>query len=213
MTNFEYFWLVNSNTKQTMKKILLTAGALFAFTFVNAQEVKFGAKAGLNLGNLSGNATDAFVDEDTKMRPSFHVGGFAEIKLSDKFAIQPEVLYSVEGAKQDVDGESEKLIWDLAFVNIPIMAKYYATEKLSIEAGPQIGFLTKAELTFDGDNVADLKEDSKSTAFSGNFGVGYSFTENISANLRYSLGLSDILDVDGFELKSNVLSLSIGYKF
>ena len=197
-----------------MKKILLTAAALFAFTFANAQETKFGVKAGLNLGNLSGNATDAFVNEDTKMRTSFHVGAFAEIKLSDKFAIQPEVQYSVEGAKQDIDGESEKLIWDLAFVNIPIMAKYYATDKLSIEAGPQIGFLTKAELTFDGDTVEDLKEDStKSTAFSGNFGVGYNFTDNISANLRYSLGLSDILDVDGYELKSNVLSLSVGYKF
>ncbi|MCL9806141.1 PorT family protein [Flavobacterium amniphilum] len=197
-----------------MKKILLTTAALFAFSFAHAQETKFGVKAGLNLGNLSGNATDAFVDEDTKMRTSFHVGGFAEIKLSEKFALQPEVLYSVEGAKQDIDGESEKLIWDLAFVNIPVMAKYYATDKLSIEAGPQIGFLTKAELTFDGDTVEDLKEDStKSTAFSGNFGVGYNFTDNISANLRYSLGLSDILDVDGFELKSNVLSLSVGYKF
>ena len=197
-----------------MKKLLLTTAALFAFTFANAQETKFGVKAGLNLGNLSGNATDAFVDEDTEMRLSFHVGGFAEIKLSDKFAIQPEVLYSVEGAKQDISGESEKLIWDLAFINIPVMAKYYATDKLSFEAGPQIGFLTKAELTFDGDTVEDLKEDStKSTAFSANLGAGYNFTENISAGLRYSIGLSDILDVDGYELKSNVISLSVGYKF
>ena len=75
-------------------------------------------------------------------------------------------------------------------------------------------FLTKAELTFDGDTVEDLKEDStKSTAFSANLGAGYNFTENISAGLRYSIGLSDILDVDGYELKSNVISLSVGYKF
>ncbi|MES2812082.1 MAG: porin family protein [Bacteroidota bacterium] len=198
-----------------MKKLLLTAAAVFAFGFTNAQETKFGVKAGLNLGNLTGNTTDEFVDSGTNMRPSFHVGGFAEIKLSDKFAIQPEVLYSVEGAKQDIDGQSEKLIWDFQFVNIPVMAKFYATDKFSIEAGPQIGFLTKAELTFDGDTIEDLKEGdvTKSTAISGNVGVGYNFTDNISASLRYSLGLSNIIDVDGYELKSNVLSLSASYRF
>ena len=196
-----------------MKKLLLTAATVFAFGFANAQEFKFGVKAGLNVGDLTGNATEAFIDEDTNMRPSFHVGGLVEMKLSSKFALQSEVLYSVEGAKQDVPGDSEKLIWDLQFVNIPVMAKFYATEKLSIEAGPQVGFLTKAELIYDGDTVEDLKDDSKSTAFSGNLGVGYNFTDNISAGLRYSLGLSDILDVDGYELKSNVLSLSGSYRF
>ncbi|MFC4817646.1 porin family protein [Flavobacterium sp. GCM10023249] len=196
-----------------MKKLLLTAAAVFAFGFANAQETKFGIKAGLNLGTLSGDFEDAFVNSDMKMRPSFHVGGFAEIKFSEKFALQPEVLYSVEGGKQDVDGESEKLIWDLAYVNIPIIAKYYATNKLSIEAGPQIGFLTKAEATFDGDTVADFKDDSKSTAISLNLGAGYNFTDNIFASLRYTLGMTNIVDQDDFDSKSNVLALSVGYKF
>ena len=196
-----------------MKKLLLTAAAVFAFGFTNAQETKFGIKAGLNLGTLSGDFEDAFVNSDMKMRPSFHVGGFAEIKFSEKFALQPEVLYSVEGGKQDVPNESEKLIWDLAYVNVPIIAKYYATNKLSIEAGPQIGFLTKAEATFDGDTVADFKDDSKSTAISLNLGAGYNFTDNIFASLRYTLGMTNIVDQDDFDSKSNVLALSVGYKF
>ena len=196
-----------------MKKLFLTAAAIFAFGFANAQETKFGVKAGLNLGTLTGDVENAFVDSDMHMRLSFHVGGFAEIKLSDKFAVQPELLYSVEGGKQDVDGESEKLIWDLAYINVPIMAKYYATDKLSIEAGPQIGFLTKAEATFDGDTVADFKDDSKSTAFSLNLGAGYNFTDNIFGSLRYTIGMSNIIDQDDFDSKSNVLALSVGYKF
>ncbi|MES2812081.1 MAG: porin family protein [Bacteroidota bacterium] len=197
-----------------MKKLLLTAIiAVFAFGSTNAQETKFGVKAGLNLGTLSGDFEDAFVDSDMKMRPSFHVGGFAEIKLSPKFAVQPELLYSVEGGKQDVDGSSEKLIWDLAYVNVPIMAKYYATEKLSLELGPQVGFLMKAEATFDGDTVAEFKEDSKSTAISLNLGAGYNITENLFGSVRYSLGMTNILDMDDFDSKSNVLALSVGYKF
>jgi hypothetical protein len=196
-----------------MKKLLLTLAAVFTCSFANAQEAKFGIKAGLNLGNLSGDLENAFVDSDMKMRPSFHVGGFAEIKFADKFAIQPELLYSIEGGKQDVDGESEKLIWDLQYLNIPIMAKYYATDKLSLEAGPQIGFLMKAEATFDGDTVVEFKDDSKSTAISLNLGAGYNFTENIFGSLRYSIGMSNIIDDDNVDSKSNVLALSVGYKF
>lgn len=196
-----------------MKKLLLTLAAIFTCSFANAQETKFGIKAGLNLGNLTGDFEDAYVNSDMKMRASFHVGGFAEIKLADKFAIQPELLYSIEGGKQDVDGESEKLIWDLQYLNIPIMAKYYATDKLSLEAGPQIGFLMKAEATFDGDTVADFKDDSKSTSISLNLGAGYNFTENIFGSLRYSIGMSNIIDEDNVDSKSNVLALSVGYKF
>ena len=196
-----------------MKKILLTAVTVFAFGFANAQEFKFGVKAGLNVGTLSGDFEDTFVNTDMEMRPSFHVGGFAEIKLTDKFAIQPELLYSVEGGRQDVPGESDKLIWDLAYINLPIMAKFYPIPKLSIEAGPQIGFLTKAEATFDGDTVADFKDDSKSTAISLNLGAGYNFTDHIFGSLRYSIGMTDIIDENDFDSKSNVLALSAGYKF
>lgn len=196
-----------------MKKLLFTFATIIACNFMNAQEVKFGVKGGLNLGNLSGDFKDAIVDSDLKMRTSFHVGAFAEIKLAEKFAVQPEILYSIEGAKQDVNGESEKLIWDLQYLNIPIMAKYYATNKLSLEAGPQVGFLMKGEATFDGDTVLDFKDDSKSTAISLNLGAGYNFTDNIFGTLRYSIGMSNIIDEDSVDTKSNVLALSVGYKF
>jgi hypothetical protein len=189
-----------------MKKLVLTVAAVFAFGFANAQETKFGVKAGLNLANVNGDDVS-----DNSSRLSFHVGGFAEIKLDDKFAIQPELVYSVQGTKIDV-GASEDLVYDLQYINVPVMAKYYATEQLSLEVGPQIGFLTSAKAKFDGDSQ-DIKDTLKSTDFGVNFGAGYNFTENISAGLRYNLGLSNIADADGADVKNSVLSLSVGYKF
>ena len=62
-----------------MKKLLLTAAAVFAFGFANAQEVKFGVKAGLNINTITGG----YLSGTSKV--GFHVGGLAEIKLSDKF--------------------------------------------------------------------------------------------------------------------------------
>ncbi|MES2812078.1 MAG: porin family protein [Bacteroidota bacterium] len=185
-----------------MKKLLLTAAAVFAFGFANAQETKFGVKAGLNMADWGGDDADGL---DSKV--SFHVGGFAEIKLSDKFAFQPELLYSAQGAK--ADGGS----YDVNYLNIPLMAKYFATEKFSIEAGPQVGFLMSAKANPDSGDSVDIKDELKSTDFGFNLGLGYNFTENLSAGLRYNLGLSQVIDADDVDVKNNVFSLSVGYKF
>src|SRR5690554_1267999 len=149
-----------------MKKLLLVAAfALFAFTTAHSQEFRFGVKAGLNMASIGG--------DDTGMdgRTSFHAGGLVEIVLSDKFSLQPEILYSSQGAKQEesysffgVDVE-EKITMKLDYINVPIMAKYYIIEGLAVEAGPQIGVLISAkvdaEMSGGGESEsesADIKE-------------------------------------------------------
>lgn len=178
-----------------MKKLLFTAVAVFAFGFTNAQETKFGAKAGLNMSNYTGD-----LDLDSKV--GFFVGGFAEIKLTDKFAVQPELLYSVLGAKDD------NASLNANYLLIPVMAKYFVTEQFSLEAGPQIGFLTSAK--YDGEDAKDL---FTSTDFGLNFGAGYDVTEAINVGLRYSLGLSNVLDSDFADAKTSNIGLAVGYKF
>jgi opacity protein-like surface antigen len=185
-----------------MKKILLTAAAVFAFGFANAQEVKFGVKAGLNLADWSGDNADG-IDS----RVAFHVGGLAEIKLSDKFALQPELLYSSQGGK--ADGGT----YNVDYINIPVMAKFYVVDKFSIEAGPQVGFLVSAKAKPDSGDDVDIKDELKSTDFGANFGLGYNFTDNISAGVRYNLGLSQIVDADDVDVQNTVFSISAAYRF
>ncbi|MBF4485576.1 porin family protein [Flavobacterium sp. CSZ] len=202
-----------------MKKVLLSAVAVMAFMSVSAQETRFGVKAGANLSTFTGDVDDA------KSLVGFHVGGFAEIKLSDKFAIQPEILFSTQGSKQegsDLFGSYENKV-NVSYLNIPVMAKYYVAEKFSLEAGPQIGFLlsakSKYEETVDGEKYSediDVKDGFESIDFGVNFGAGYDFTENLSVGLRYNLGLSNINkneEGDNAKVKNSVFSLSVGYKF
>ncbi|AYN05038.1 porin family protein [Flavobacterium sp. 140616W15] len=204
-----------------MKKITLSIVAVLAFGFANAQEVKFGVKGGINLSTLTGDI------EDTSSKVGFQVGGFAEIKLSDKFSVQPELLYSAQGAKRDFNGfdidemevVSADLTYKLAYINVPVMAKYYVAEKFSLEAGPQIGFLVsaKGKVSGGGDSSEeDIKDLYKSIDFGVNFGAGYDFTENVSVGVRYNLGLSNIAkneEGDNAKIKNSVFSLSVGYRF
>jgi hypothetical protein len=181
-----------------MKKVLFAAVAVLGFTFANAQETKFGAKAGFNMSNLAGA-------DNASTLIGIHLGGFAEFKLSDKFAVQPELLFSMQGA--GFDGGDTKL----NYINIPVMAKYFVTENISIEAGPQIGFLMSAKA--DG---TDVKEGYNSTDFGINLGGSYYLNDNMFLTARYGFGLSDVekdLPSDEKGSKNSVFQLSFGYKF
>ena len=209
-----------------MKKVFLAAIAVLGFMTTQAQEVKYGAKVGLNVATLNGDV------EDAKSLIGAHLGGFVEIKINEKFAFQPELLYSMQGAKTEYSESepgysySSEEKYKLGYLNLPLMAKYFATEKLFIEAGPQIGFLMSAKNdyketeTFMGDTETfsgdvDIKDNLKSIDFGLNFGLGYEFTQNVFASARYNVGLSDINDVEGSNVKiqNGVLQFSVGYKF
>ena len=180
-----------------------------AFTLSNAQETRFGVKGGLNLSNFTGEANN-------KIRASFHVGGFAEIKVIERLAIQPELLYSSQGARYRVDGTSDSgRAYKLDYINIPVLAKFYVTKEFTVEAGPQIGFLVSAK-----DEDQDIKDAFKGTDYGFNFGAGYNFTDNISVGLRYTVGISSLIDRDYDDFgsyfdssKNSNLQLSLAYKF
>ena len=194
-----------------MKKIILSAMAVFAFGFTNAQETKFGVKAGGNLSSLRVDVENVG-NVVFNSNAGFQAGAFAEIKVDSKFAIQPEVLYSYESSKFGLGGDEAKI--NLSYINVPVMAKYYASEKISLQAGPQIGFLVAAKAKAEGASE-DIKDSFKSTNFGLNFGLGYDFTENVIVDLRYNVGLSDISEEEmaGGKLRTSGFSLSLGYKF
>ncbi len=63
--------------------------------------------------------------------------------ISEKFAFQPELLYSAQGSDYDDEDFSGSVKAD--YLNVPLMAKYYVGEGFSLEAGPQVGLLLSAK--------------------------------------------------------------------
>lgn len=179
-----------------MKKVVLSLLAVAAVGVAQAQEVKFGPKAGLNISNMSTS-----IDYDSNV--SFHVGAVVEAKITDKFSIQPEVLYSVQGVK-DVSIE---------YVSVPVLAKYFVTPGFSVEVGPQVSFLAKAEKDVLGLVTVDTKELYNSVDFGLNFGVAYDLPSGPFVNARYNLGLTDVYKSNISSAKHGVFQVGVGYKF
>jgi len=129
-----------------MKKSFLLVGiALLSLGGLNAQEyVMFGVKGGINSSTFSGDGFGDFDNPDS--RTSFNLGLLAEIPVSDKFSVQPEVLYSGQGYDIVSRDNANDVEYQLDYINVPVLAKYYLVDGLSLEAGPQIGFLVNSEI-------------------------------------------------------------------
>ena len=77
-------------------KIKLLVTLLLVTAISNAQNIRYGFKAGLNLSSLSAKS-GATISSSTSSKTSFVLGGFAEFKINNKFSIQPEILYANDG--------------------------------------------------------------------------------------------------------------------
>ena len=190
-----------------MKKVILIisiATAVCVWSAGHAQKIHIGAKAGLNMSTIQPDLTDPAT------RTSFHLGGVIEIPITNDFSIQPELLYSSQGVKDKSDDDE---VIRLNYLSLPVLAKYYVWEALSIEAGPQFGILLSAKREDDGETV-DLKDRSKATDIGFSLGLGYKLESGLNFGARYYFG-SDINDIDEdpSKIKNRVFQISVGYFF
>lgn len=204
-----------------MKKLFFIAAfGLMSVAATQAQEIRLGAKGGVNFANIGG---DDITGVDFNSRTGFHIGALVEIPVSEKFWVQPEVLYNALGSKSNqtrILGSKVESKLNLDYIQIPVMAKYYVIEGLALEAGPQIAFLVKAEgetSIGDGTITNDLDKDNFSSIdFSLGVGASYRLDMGLFLGARYNFGLTDINDGafgDSKKLNNSVFQLSAGYSF
>ena len=175
---------------QIMKNLFLiiAIAVLTVSTSLAQGEFRFGIKGGLNLASIGG---DAYVTGTSGFdsRTSFHIGGLAEIPISDKISVQPEVLYSAQGSKFNFGFSTGSSDIKLDYLNIPIMGKYHVLAGLSGELGPVIGVLVKA----DGAS-GDIKDSFKKTDIGVAIGATYRLPFGLFGSLRYNKGVTNIND-------------------
>lgn len=199
-----------------MKKLLPLA-LIFISSLAFAQtQVAIGIKGGLNFANFQSKG-----DADFQGRQGFHGGAFALVKIT-KIGIQPEILLSQQGSKLTINNTDFESNFN--YVNIPVIVKYYLLTHtrgggISVEAGPQIGFLQSAKadvfdsVRFITNKDQDVKRFYKKSDVSLCIGAGWDAPFGMTLDFRYNIGLRKIEDEESDEaIRNSVFMLSVGFK-
>ncbi|MEL6866405.1 MAG: outer membrane beta-barrel protein [Bacteroidota bacterium] len=146
------------------------------FLTVNAQDISYGFRVGLNFSSVNGpEASDASGAslESTKANTGFHVGGGPIFRLSDRFGVKAEVLFSQKGGEYSFEGNAIQLLTansgrrvranglrrmvvtvTNSYIDLPITGYAKLGEKFEVWGGANIAFLVgsnaSGELGFDG---------------------------------------------------------------
>jgi len=185
-----------------MKKIFLTLTmfTIGAFGLMAQEDMRFGAKAGLNIASLGGDAVYSY---DSKL--GFHFGGVLEVPFSDKIIVQPEALLSLQGSGGFF--EDDLNFW---YLNIPVVAKYNVWDEIYVEAGPQVGLLLSNNLegnTYGG--TLQTFENTNGLDLGVTVGAGYRLDDNFYFQLRFTAGF--INAIEDVTSKNRVVSVSAVY--
>lgn len=204
-----------------MKKIFSVFFLLFLFSSFTFAQMQLGVKAGLNLANLSGDDIS-----DTDARTGIAGGVFFMYQFNEMFAVQPELTYSMKGAKEKgiIENISYEAEINLDYFEIPLLLKFLIPIKGSgvkpaIFAGPAlaINLSAKSKIEAAGQSFEEDIEDVKSTDFGLVFGGGIGFpvgNGELGFDIRYILGLSTIDDsAANADIKNGVINFNLYYGF
>ncbi|KJD32698.1 hypothetical protein PW52_15160 [Tamlana sedimentorum] len=154
--------------------------------------VKYGVRGGYNISNLDFKEHPSV---SNKHRNSIYFGAFAEIALSNKVAVSPELQFSAEGANEET--------LHLDYIQMPILLNFRITEKISAGLGPQVSL-----------KVHKYEDGVKNFAYSGVGGVTYKINYALFADVRYTYGISNIFDDKlSMEARNTNIQIGVGYKF
>ena len=190
-----------------MKNKTLAFVFVFAFsaTAALAQDFKIGIKAGADIHKIDGKP---FKDQFSY---GYHLGGFAQIGLTSKWGIQPEVLFS----QVNVDtSDNFSAVYNfnqvskvqLKYLKIPLLLNFSPNQFVTLQLGPQFGILM--------DQNSSLTKNGKEAFSKGDFSMLGGLQLNISKLKiygRYAVGLNNINELDNQDKwKNQTVQLGVG---
>ncbi|MEO6547162.1 MAG: porin family protein [Ferruginibacter sp.] len=153
----------------------------------SGQKVAIGIKGGVNLTTIHINNSTSY---DPKV--GWNAGLLAHVHLVPHLALQPELVYSAQGAKFSNTSTTKTNI-NLGYINVPVLFQYMFDNGFRLEAGPQVGFLINAKTKTGSATAVDVKDNFKSADVGLVGGVSYVHPPSgFGVDLRYNLGLSNI---------------------
>ncbi len=210
-----------------MKKLMImavigTAAGLCMFQHASAAQVEGGLKIGVNFAFFRGADIEVFpyLGSSWLMRFGLCGGGFVALPLSKTLAVQAEALITTKGSHESGtlfgDDELPPYSLKITYLEIPLLLRAMTTSdtvQVFFLAGPALGLKLGSRL-MRGPEVIPFSG-VKSTDLGLVFGIGAVTYFGSWFELRYTAGMSKMIEEDGVPLniKNGEFSLIVGYRF
>jgi hypothetical protein len=191
----------------------------------------FGLKGGVSFATFRANGELDTGDNvfAPGSRTGFVGGVFVAIAAGESVLVQPEVLFTQKGARYAAQGN--ELVYQIDYLEVPLLLKARigsGATRVALFAGPAAGFKLDAKIvsrTADGEESTNdtVSDQLRSVDWGLVFGGGLDIAAGegtLTLEGRYRLGLSNLgrdpepgETTSGFNPKSGVLSLQLGYAF
>ena len=221
-----------------MKKLLLLTTCI-ALSYIGFAQVKpaISISAGLSSSGIKGDAnsqlnnllqyTDGMVT--TKDHTGFYVGASAGIPLDKIMSIEPGVYYTQKGYELNGDlnskglsflGANAKAKLHSNYIDFPVLLKANING-LQLFAGPQISYLTKADLSASA-GLFGISLLNKTWNVTDQFnrwdmgvtgGIGYQLPNGLGIHASYDRGLSKVDANKNINSYNQVFKVGISYNF
>ena len=188
--------------------LFLFASPMFLFSQNN-----FGIKAGMNLSDIQVHSEKLLVEQEYEYVPLrlWHFGVVGVFDISKRFAIQPELLFTQKGAQSALrlmTLPEQHWKYKMSYLSLPVMLQY-KLGPISIEVGPEFGYLVKNSVVLDGEEVKDLIPTlnifaDKKIDLSAN--LGFKFTaKHFFAQVRWQRSILSIADISFSDANGDLL--------
>lgn len=193
-----------------MKKFLAITAVVLGLE-LQAQQTKDTKKdSGIELIPKAGItiATQSIKNMDgEKSKTSFQAGLGVNIQTGlQNFSVQPEVNFISKGTR--IKNHFGNQTYNFNYIEIPVLAKY-SFGPVYVNAGPSIGFLVGKS-----DKIKAAYGKTKTLDFGLQMGAGVAIPGGpgkLIVDGRYNLGLSNISDEKGVNVKNRGFAVSLGY--
>lgn len=184
-----------------MRKSCGTLCLLLLFSCAFAQHA-IGLKGGLNSANtkLKGASYSS--------RLGFHAGLLAQLPLGKTWLLRPEILYTVKGYKFSSTPFNSSGTVQLDYICLPLLAGYRITPVVTLLAGPEVGYLAKANTHFDARDH-NSKDNFANVDLGFDVGGSCNFSKKFGADLRYNYGFAGLRKTKVYtDNQGNVIGMS-----
>ena len=166
--------------------------ALATMQLYAQKRVSPGISAGVNVATLSNINADVNAD--------FHAGGILCLNLGERYTLQPELIYTRQGAKNVlfVNDENSENTWEedvtIQYLSLGVINKFYFVEGFHGLIGPSLDMKIGKNfprIDFDDDDYGGVD-------LGISLGLGYTLPIGLTIEGRFKTGMLDAFNNDYF---------------